>query len=34
MKQEADMADLFQDVLSLVCMSTFLVATAMLIGAL
>ncbi len=33
-KQEAGMTDLFQDVLSLVCMSTFLVATAMWIGAL
>jgi len=28
------MADMFQDVVSLVCMSTFLVATAMWIGAL
>jgi hypothetical protein len=33
-KQEAGMADLFQDVVSLVCMSTFLVVTAMWIGAL
>jgi hypothetical protein len=33
-KQEVDMADMFQDVVSLVCMSTFLVATAMWIGAL
>jgi len=33
-KQERPMADIFQDVVSLVCMSTFLVATAMWIGAL
>jgi hypothetical protein len=33
-KQEGPMADMFQDVVSLVCMSTFLVVTAMWIGAL
>jgi hypothetical protein len=33
-QQEGNMADLFQDVVSLVCMSTFLVAMAMWIGAL
>jgi hypothetical protein len=33
-KQESPMADMFQDVVSLVCMSTFLVVTAMWIGAL
>jgi hypothetical protein len=33
-KQESNMADLLQDVVSLVCMSTFLVAMAMWIGAL